>query len=433
MLTGCRQIFEMEVKMEYEIERAKKEIQIEMELERKSEPASLNRIRIVGEEAVKEAIQITEALFKKLASSITYVLQSSDGKSQFITHLAYFALLCFCLALSRDFSEFIFVIVYRQLMSPRLVREYGNTFLQAVNITSQTRTSIDDIVLNQRTHDRIRKLCSQAMNAGKRNFSPPNILLYGMPGTGKSLLAKAFGDELSHMQFARMSASDLAPLGPKGPAEMRKILMWASGGKGRIVIIEDAEAAFGTRRGQKNEFNSNDVFESQNKTKTTTYSRDALNVFLSMTGNSSNDFMLILTSSSPHKLDEAVLDRMDEIIQLPKPGLRESEMILKRELFRIIRVSDGSKAKITRRIENSKFICLFGKAPRKRKGSYNFSLSNKIEGLIQEEDFRDLSGRELNKLARSIAEKLIAIGILNQQIWLEVKMCIRQELKDKCR
>jgi len=433
MLTGRRQIFEMEAKMEYEIERAKKEIEIEMELERKSEPASLNRIRIIGEEAVKEAIQITEALFQKLASSITYILLSSDGKSQFITHLAYFALLCFCLAFSKDFSEFIFIIAYRQFMSPRLVREYGNTFLQAVNITSQTRTSIDDIVLDQRTHDRIRKLRSQAMNAGKRNFSPPNILLYGMPGTGKSLLAKAFGDELSHMQYARMSASDLAPLGPKGPAEMRKVLKWASGGKGRIVIIEDAEAAFGTRRDQKNEFNSNDIYESQNKSKTTTYSRDALNVFLSMTGNSYNDFMLILTSSSPHKLDEAVLDRMDEIIQLPKPGIRESEMILKRELFRIIRISDGSKATIARRIENTKFIGLFGKAPQKRKGSYNFSLSNKIEGLIQEEDFRDLSGRELKKLARSIAEKLIAFGILNQETWLEVKMCISQELKDKCR
>lgn len=56
--------------------------------------------------------------------------------------------------------------------------------------------------------------------------------------------------------------------------------------------------------------------------------RGALNATLYRTGDQSRDFVVVLATNRPGDLDPAVLDRMDEALEFPLPGLEERSRIL---------------------------------------------------------------------------------------------------------
>ena len=56
--------------------------------------------------------------------------------------------------------------------------------------------------------------------------------------------------------------------------------------------------------------------------------RAALNAALFRTGDQSRDFAVVLATNRPGDLDPAVLDRMDEALEFPLPGLAERRRIL---------------------------------------------------------------------------------------------------------
>ena len=51
--------------------------------------------------------------------------------------------------------------------------------------------------------------------------------------------------------------------------------------------------------------------------------RGALNAMLFRTGDQSREFVVVLATNRPGDLDAAVLDRMDEIVEFPIPGIEE--------------------------------------------------------------------------------------------------------------
>lgn len=55
--------------------------------------------------------------------------------------------------------------------------------------------------------------------------------------------------------------------------------------------------------------------------------QNVLNTMLFHTGDQSSKFMLVLATNRPHELDEALLDRMDEIIQVRNNSNAESSMV----------------------------------------------------------------------------------------------------------
>lgn len=57
--------------------------------------------------------------------------------------------------------------------------------------------------------------------------------------------------------------------------------------------------------------------------------RAALNVVLHRTGAQQGDFMLVLATNTPSGLDPAVLDRVDEQVEFPKPGRQQREQMLR--------------------------------------------------------------------------------------------------------
>ena len=53
--------------------------------------------------------------------------------------------------------------------------------------------------------------------------------------------------------------------------------------------------------------------------------QNVLNTILYHTGEQNNSFMLVLATNRPYELDEALLDRMDEVLHIPLPELKERQ------------------------------------------------------------------------------------------------------------
>ncbi|CAM9696652.1 unnamed protein product, partial [Ectocarpus fasciculatus] len=94
----------------------------------------------------------------------------------------------------------------------------------------------------------------------------------------------------------------------------------SSRGRGVVVVMDEAEAALGDRRKKGMSENA----------------RSALNAVLLSTGELRPGFLMVLTTSRPQDLDEAIFDRVDEVIHLPTPGLPERARLIRQYFSRYL-------------------------------------------------------------------------------------------------
>ncbi len=147
---------------------------------------------------------------------------------------------------------------------------------------------------------------------------PKGILLYGKPGTGKTLIAKAIAGE-ANVPFISMSGSEFIEMfAGLGASRVRKLFEKAKKISPCIVFIDEIDA-IGSRR------TSNSGAESENN--------QTLNQLLvEMDGFESNETIIVLAATNrPEMLDKALLrpGRFDRQITIPSPDLIGREEILK--------------------------------------------------------------------------------------------------------
>ena len=147
---------------------------------------------------------------------------------------------------------------------------------------------------------------------------PKGILLYGKPGTGKTLIAKAIAGE-ANVPFISMSGSEFIEMfAGLGASRVRKLFEKAKKISPCIVFIDEIDA-IGSRR------TSNSGAESENN--------QTLNQLLvEMDGFESNETIIVLAATNrPEMLDKALLrpGRFDRQITIPAPDLLGREEILK--------------------------------------------------------------------------------------------------------
>ena len=147
---------------------------------------------------------------------------------------------------------------------------------------------------------------------------PRGILLYGKPGTGKTLIAKAIAGE-ANVPFISMSGSEFIEMfAGLGASRVRKLFEKAKKISPCIVFIDEIDA-IGSRR------TSNSGAESENN--------QTLNQLLvEMDGFESNETIIVLAATNrPEMLDKALLrpGRFDRQITIPAPDLLGREEILK--------------------------------------------------------------------------------------------------------
>ena len=147
---------------------------------------------------------------------------------------------------------------------------------------------------------------------------PRGVLLYGKPGTGKTLIAKAIAGE-ANVPFISMSGSEFIEMfAGLGASRVRKLFEKARRLAPCIVFIDEIDA-IGSRR------TSNSGAETENN--------QTLNQLLvEMDGFSSEETIIVLAATNrPEMLDKALLrpGRFDRQITIPTPDLKGRLEILK--------------------------------------------------------------------------------------------------------
>ncbi len=147
---------------------------------------------------------------------------------------------------------------------------------------------------------------------------PKGALLVGLPGTGKTLLAKAVAGE-AHVPFFSLSGSDFVEMFVGvGASRVRDLFKQAKEKSPSIIFIDEIDA-IGRARGKNNMSGSNDERE------------NTLNQLLTeMDGFGSNSHVIVLAATNrADVLDKALMraGRFDRQIYIDLPDVRERKEI----------------------------------------------------------------------------------------------------------
>jgi ATPase family AAA domain-containing protein 3A/B len=166
----------------------------------------------------------------------------------------------------------------------------------------------DDSV-SQQLHDLID--ITSAIYNGKFKSAYSNVLLYGAPGTGKTLFARYFAEQVK-MEYAETTGGAFLQEGA-GIEAVNSIFDYAKKTKGLILFIDEADSLF---------VDCNQLAVGKNAIK-----YEVLDHFLNLLGQPSNKLMLICATNHPVVFDEAMSRRFTQAIEMPLPDQKAREQL----------------------------------------------------------------------------------------------------------
>lgn len=195
--------------------------------------------------------------------------------------------------------------------------------MDAIDFSSNAALGFDDVAGNEEAKESVKDIVDFLKNPEKYEKygarMPKGIILYGEPGTGKTLLAKAVAGEAG-VPFYAMSGSDFVQMYVGvGAARIRSLFKKAKA-KGKAVIFIDEIDAIGKKRdGGKNSGGSDE--------------RDqTLNALLTeMSGFAEKEGIIVMAATNRLDiLDSALLrpGRFDRHVEIALPDVNAREKIL---------------------------------------------------------------------------------------------------------
>ncbi|EMS67189.1 ATPase family AAA domain-containing protein 3 [Triticum urartu] len=302
---------------------------------------------------------------------------------------------------TREGARVTWGYVNRILGQPSLIRESsmrkfplpGLKALKPSSASLSGGASFENVILHPSLKRRIEHLARATANTKSHDAPFRNMLFYGHPGTGKTLVAREMARK-SGLDYAMMTGGDVAPLGSEAVTKIHEIFDWAKKSqKGMLLFIDEADAFLCER-------NSTHMSEAQ---------RSALNALLFRTGDQSRDIVLVLATNRPGDLDAAITDRIDEVIEFPLPGEEERFQLLKLYLNNYMPKEDDKR---------SPWSTLLKKQPKK------IHVQDISDDLLRDaaRKIDGFSGREIAKLMASVQAAVYGSPdcILNPQLFREV-------------
>lgn len=309
---------EAELKHQYDMKRLQAELKGKAEVERDNREIYLEQIKLKAQEhrqtileGIKTAGNVLGNGFQTFVDDPNKILLTAGG-------LSLFALGIYTAKTSTSLAG---KYLEARLGKPSLIRDTSRfTLLDSVKhpiktfqrIRSQAEDSLKGVVLEPKLEERLREIAVSTRNTKSNKGLFRNLLLYGSPGTGKTLFAKKLAMH-SGMDFAIMTGGDVAPMGREGVSAIHKLFDWSqTSRRGLLLFVDEADAFL---RKRANDRISEDL-------------RASLNAFLYRTGEQSNKFMLVLASNQPEQFDYAINDRLDEMVNFTLPGLEERKRMI---------------------------------------------------------------------------------------------------------
>ncbi len=153
---------------------------------------------------------------------------------------------------------------------------------------------------------------------GKKNIFYEPVLMYGPPGTGKTAKAKQMIKQIyqatdGQMQWRITNGSMLLNAGQNG---INKMFDWLKKQPAACLFIDEADTLFPDR----------DELEKYPER------LEIVNHLLSLIGERSNKFMIIMTTNRLGAFDDAMARRIDNLIHIPLPNEQGRNRVL--ELYR---------------------------------------------------------------------------------------------------
>ncbi|KAL7069232.1 ATPase, AAA family protein [Cryptosporidium serpentis] len=299
-----------------------------IQLERENLDIHLQELKLRAEENRKTRIESIQSIFGNL-STMTGKLY--EDKMKLATLVSGVTLIALGVYGSRSTAQVIAGYLESCLGKPSLVRETSrNKFFYLGNLVAKqtsflklltsfmrksgTSAICEDIILPKDLQERLGWTVNSLINSRKNNIPFRHMLLWGAPGTGKTLFARTLALKCG-MDYAIMTGGDVGPLGKDAANELNKLFKWAKRSRhGLILFIDEAEAFL--RKGRES---TDSISENM---------RNVLSSFLYHTGTESKDLCILLATNAPECLDRAILDRVDESFEFSLPKHSERAMMI---------------------------------------------------------------------------------------------------------
>ncbi len=198
----------------------------------------------------------------------------------------------------------------------------GKSKAKLFDHSTDVKTSFKDVAGLEGAKEEVQEIVDFLKNPSKYTALggkiPKGALLIGMPGTGKTLLAKAVAGE-AHVPFFSLSGSDFVEMFVGvGASRVRDLFKTAKEKSPSIIFIDEIDA-IGRARGKNNFSGSNDERE------------NTLNQLLTeMDGFGTNTNVIVLAATNrADVLDKALMraGRFDRQIYIDLPDVRERKEI----------------------------------------------------------------------------------------------------------
>jgi len=206
--------------------------------------------------------------------------------------------------------------IEKRLGKPTIVSETSRTtWWQRFRgkVPKVEKLTMDDFVATPEFREKLERIITYFKNANANGDTLPHLLLYGLPGTGKTYWAMKILAHMSNSHYASISGNAVSELPPaEGINELRKIFGWAKHANKRVIFVfDEAEDFLGRRQ---------NVSVDRRKT---------ITEFLSLIPKAYHElFSIVLITNRLNDLDPAVVSRTAKRIKFETPKKEQFEEMI---------------------------------------------------------------------------------------------------------